>query len=846
MRNNASFGQNFLQGSPQVDGGRPTRGSGRDVVDAKVALVAIASLLDSIRQAAAGAGFQGFEEGLNTPFGFSLWEKAAMVTEENEAETLLRQQVIDLAAKISHREGAPQSGLVSYGQARLRPLWARLQDPDKPKRTPGIEDRFILPLGKLSPRTLFPVRDMGPETCAGLFQSLKEAMAYLDKWGENPDLWLEHLDSLLMIYTATMPAISGGRLIDDVSLYDQARTTAAMAVALYLYHRLPGMDTAEAREDMTQEKFLLVSGDFHGIQSFIFSEHGDTRRYRAKMLRGRSLAVSMFSELAADLVCRSLGLPSISVVLNAAGRFCILAAKTPDASRQVEEAEKEINNWLVQMTYGEVTIGLTVKAAALQDLTGENLAGLWERIEQGRERKKLARIDLNTYGGSISGYLEKFKNNLRPPLCPLCGKRPSQMTGRGYMEQAEAVCNLCYDHVYLGTNLVKKNRLLVTEQGQKEAPDNNRLMEPIFGRYQVEFRDGGEDLNPGESRCLLKYWDLTIDPEGRLSLEVPVKLINGYIPVCTKDDREDVRLGAGEKGAAKREELKKQIEPGDPKTLEHLAILALEKGEKPENCRGLEALGVLKADVDELGFWMACGLPSADLTFPRLASLSRQLHLYFSFYLPHLLKTEPKFQDIYTVFAGGDDLFVIGPWNCTIKLIRRLSRTFGEFIGNKEIHFSAGLDLQKSHTPLDRMAAEVEEALGQSKRAGRNRLTLFGETVTWDEMEKLMEIKETIAKWVEDKWLKTSMLYRFNELSQMAGEEGRLNQEESIHVDNLSCLRWWSLLAYTTARNVGKDLKDQERRQEAVLQVRKNLAGWLTDYRSKLRIPLWMLLYEQR
>ena len=27
------------------------------------------------------------------------------------------------------------------------------------------------------------------------------------------------------------------------------------------------------------------------------------------------------------------------------------------------------------------------------------------------------------------------------------------------------------------------------------------------------------------------------------------------------------------------------------------------------------------------------------------------------------LKNSEEFKDIYTVFAGGDDLFLIGPWN---------------------------------------------------------------------------------------------------------------------------------------------------------------------------------------
>lgn len=37
------------------------------------------------------------------------------------------------------------------------------------------------------------------------------------------------------------------------------------------------------------------------------------------------------------------------------------------------------------------------------------------------------------------------------------------------------------------------------------------------------------------------------------------------------------------------------------------------------------------------------------------------MNFFFVVYLPHLLKTHPDFRDVYTVFAGGDDLFLIGP-----------------------------------------------------------------------------------------------------------------------------------------------------------------------------------------
>jgi len=74
-----------------------------------------------------------------------------------------------------------------------------------------------------------------------------------------------------------------------------------------------------------EHKFLIVNGNFQGIQNFIFSGYGDIRKYRSKILRGRSFAVSLLSELAADMLCREIGLPFTSVILNAAGRFTILA-----------------------------------------------------------------------------------------------------------------------------------------------------------------------------------------------------------------------------------------------------------------------------------------------------------------------------------------------------------------------------------------------------------------------------------------------------------------------------------------------------------------------------------------
>jgi hypothetical protein len=320
-------------------------------------------------------------------------------------------------------------------------------------------------------------------------------------------------------------------------------------------------------------------------------------------------------------------------------------------------------------------------------------------------------------------------------LCPLCGKRPvsPEVQGDTFIAQVKSACAVCRDHVFLGTNLVKKNRLAVTTTFADVHDPDNCLREPLFGRYQVLFAEGFLNILAKEG-SLIKLWDIS-PPEDSLATPVTRKFINGYIPECREADLHDDRL----------KDLEEKPEVGAPKTLGQLAALALSHTDTPGKFQGLEALGILKADVDNLGLLMTCGLPEQKFTLSRLATLSRQLHFFFCLYLPRLLATRTEFQDTYTVFAGGDDLFLLGPWNRIIPLAREIRERFADFVaGNPQIHLSAGISLKKAHTPMEQLASSAEGALKQSKNAGRNRLTLFGETVPWEKVGELRDIKDTL------------------------------------------------------------------------------------------------------
>ncbi|MBF0785421.1 type III-A CRISPR-associated protein Cas10/Csm1 [Muribacter muris] len=121
------------------------------------------------------------------------------------------------------------------------------------------------------------------------------------KW----DLWLDHFDTLYQCFTSCIPSATFG-VKPDISLYDHSKTTAALATALWRWHeehQLTGQEQISQLRDRerswNEKKFLLIQGDFFGIQDFIFSSGNDNNKRAAKLLRGRSFQVSLFTELAA-------------------------------------------------------------------------------------------------------------------------------------------------------------------------------------------------------------------------------------------------------------------------------------------------------------------------------------------------------------------------------------------------------------------------------------------------------------------------------------------------------------------------------------------------------------------
>lgn len=783
-----------------------------------------------------------------------------LAASHHKPETVM-QWIIAIADRVSsgwdrdtfendYNKGTPWK---DYKTTRLLPILEQLRITESASPDRLADYNFRYPLAEVSPNNIFPrplnetsseSKDTAARQYTDLYKKFSDALTHLSHRNQNPALWFEHFDSLMMVYTSHIPAARTGNIVPDVSLYDHCRTTAALATAIYLYHHRSGTLTEEAVKSYEDRKFLLINGDFRGIQNFIFSRFSESKKFRSKILRGRSFSVSLMSELAADMICRETELPFTSIVLNAAGKFTIIAPNITATEKTVATVQKKINDWLIKFSYGETAINIAIHPASGNDFVSGNFSELWDQFVNAMDQKKYSGIDMGLYGGAVEGYLDSFVNEPGlPAICPLCGKRPAMRNPGAFLGDETSACALCRDHIFLGTGIVKKKSLSILRQDTNIVTKESGLLEPLFGQYQVTFDDiPAED--PIVKGLLLKQWNLGTGADDILHTSTALKFISGYVPKYTIEDMTDDRLLSSQKSEKKILEAIDQINPGEPKTLNHIAFAA--RAREQGKYQGIEALGVLKADVDYLGLLMACGLEAKRFTLSRLATLSRQMNYYFAVFLPDFLASDPRFKDVYTVFAGGDDLFLIGPWNRIIDLTHELSKSFADYVcHNPDIHFSAGIVLHKPGTPVDAMAETAESALESSKSRGRGRLTLFSETATWPVIAELMEIEQTLEKWLDSGWLSRVMFYRLNEFIKMAALEKQVISGKQVNLKDMLCTKWRAMLVYSAERNIAGSIKGKERKA-IVEEVTLKLTEWLNRYGSNLTIPIWKILYNRR
>jgi len=170
------------------------------------------------------------------------------------------------------------------------------------------------------------------------------------------DALANHLTNLVYIHTWCIPSNTQEE-VPDVSLFDHLKVSAAIAACLYQYHSHTNTLDEKTLKKAGQNRFLLVTGDISGIQSYIF---GITKAAGgvARKLRARSLFVQLCTEVAAHKILHKLQLPSWNLIMNSGGNFFLLLPNTPGATKLLEDTQRETDFWFMDKLNGELSLNL--------------------------------------------------------------------------------------------------------------------------------------------------------------------------------------------------------------------------------------------------------------------------------------------------------------------------------------------------------------------------------------------------------------------------------------------------------------------------------------------------------
>ncbi len=742
------------------------------------------------------------------------------------------------------RDDSPENKAPNHYRARLLTLFEQIDLGDNPKDKTRDQLHYRYPLRPLNPHSIYPEKRENGEPAdnaaaqaeyRALWQQFQHDLQHIPAaHRSNWPLWLDHFDTLWQSCTHAIPAATAFGSKPEVSLYDHSKSTAALATALWLWHDANGQtdDAAIARlrsqSDWDEEKILLIQGDFFGIQSFIFAAGRETNKKAAKLLRGRSFQVSLFAELAALRVLDACELPPTAQILNAAGKFMIVAPNTPAMHDALARVKADINQWLLEHCYGRVALGIATHAASCRDFTAK------DRFRQ--------LID-DTFAELESAKLQRFGlMDAAPAILPAAypaGTCPydRHLPARGSKDTPQPAA-LSADQITIGAELARKERLLILTPAAAvhDAKNTTKLELPIFG-YHIAFT-ADEDISGAFGDIarrgqLLRCWDYSLPrlTDDSIWHGYARRAINAYVPRFSADDDQ-------EKYRSLNKEDHEAEGHNNIKTFNHLACEERHPDENGHYC-GKIALATLKGDVDNLGKIFERGLSAP--TFAKMAALSRQMNQFFSLWLPAYCAA--KYPNSYTVFAGGDDFFLIGPWQQIQHLAADMRAHFREYVAaNPDITFSAGIAISKPGLPLPKLSAYAEEALEKAKahqlrdKTAKNALNLYGETVSWGDWPQLEKTAARISELEQQYRLSTAYLYDLLHYTELAVAEAAGDINASI---------WRSRLYYRTRRYVNEQ-KHITAKDNAYQQLSGDLAGYIQALHGTIRIPLYNHFYQQR
>lgn len=506
----------------------------------------------------------------------------------------------------------------------------------------------------------------------------------------------KYLSSLLTVLESNLsyiPSSTSRRELADISLYDHMKLTAAVAACMEQWL------ASQGQGDYREALFLQAEKTYEKQSFLLYSlDVSGIQKFiytissegALKGLRSRSFYLEILMEFLIDELLERLSLSRANLIYAGGGHCYLLLPNTEQVKGHLEAFEKETNRWFERHYDIALYIAGGMVACSAMDLRNEP-EGSYPELYRTISRMQ-SQKKAHRYGAEEIRALNRMRHS---------GERECRICRRMDQTDAAGRCRMCGALLGLSADVLYQKFFVILGEAVEEG-----LALP-FGRY-LKAVAGEKELTE-----MMGY--------------------NAYVRSYTKNREYTGKL------------LSTNLWVGNyaaEKTFEQLA----------EKAQGMKELGVLRADVDNLGKAFVDGFmrdgSSRWMSLSRTAAMSRQLSLFFKCYVNRLLEEGnesflqgQKARSIAIVYSGGDDVFLVGAWNEVIEAFADLRQAFRRFTGGA-LTISGGVGKYAPSYPLHLMATETE-ALEEAAKAlpEKNGISVFSEehTYGWDcFMEKVV------------------------------------------------------------------------------------------------------------
>lgn len=640
-----------------------------------------------------------------------------------------------------------------------------------------------------------------------------------------------------------VPSSTNRAEVCDISLYVHSKITSAVASCMKLYFDEQQIQdykkycfNSGSKIFRNEKIYLLISGDISGIQDFIYTIPS---KGALKTLRGRSLYIDLLLEEFIDEYLEQIGLSRANVLYSGGGHFYILAPNIEDTKKAIDKLQAKMNRWLMENIGINLYLAIGIAECSANNLMKSEAQGnLFAIVNKKLKDDKTIRYSKDEDFLEYIFNVEKEEDTAKKE-CNICHNLVDKLWK--YNSDEEIACEFCLNLYKLGQDILTQDLVFVISEEKIDGGIK------IFGKdkdlymYAVNI----EDIDMFKGKILRIY-----SKNNLLENDLAIRLY--LADYSAKNENDEVM------------------------TFDDLA---------KSSCKidkGIKRLGVLRLDIDDLGIAFSSGFVSDKdkiednlryVTLSRYADLSKDISMFFKVAINKIcagdligcVDFEEKAFNIFgiakalkrkvnIIYAGGDDLFLVGAWDEVLEVAIDINRAFKQFTNGK-LTLSAGMAMFSPTYPISKMAEIAGLLVQMSKnRKDKNSIALFGmETnlkangqleckhiYTWADFEMKVckeKMNYLLARlsFDGDKFNKLSvgksLIYRLMDLIQLADE------------DKLNIARF----AYVLARMQPKQDKDEQKRKVYEDFVSK-MYQWINNNEDKkqLATALNLLVYYLR